>query len=63
MGDFRPALRVLLDQDAAGLSAANITRLVGVWQAEYEAFSLEDFEGCEHPLGAPVDVGLRESVD
>jgi putative transposase len=37
-GDFRPGLEALLGEDAAGLSAANISRLLGVWEEEYEAF-------------------------
>jgi putative transposase len=37
-GDFRPALEGLLGKDAAGLSAANITRLTAVWDEEYQAF-------------------------
>jgi putative transposase len=36
--DFRPALEGLLGKDAAGLSAANITRLTAEWEAEYQAF-------------------------
>jgi transposase-like protein len=37
-GDFREALPVLLGDDAAGLSASSITRLVSVWQEEYETW-------------------------
>jgi putative transposase len=37
-GDFRPALEGLLGKDAAGLSAANITRLTAVWDEEYQLF-------------------------
>lgn len=37
-GDFREALPVLLGEDAAGLSPSSITRLVSVWQQEYEAW-------------------------
>ena len=37
-GDFQEALKGLLGEDAAGLSPANITRLLGVWEAEYDAF-------------------------
>ncbi len=46
-GDFRPALKGLLGEDASGLSAANISRLIGVWEAEWEAWrgrSLEDVD-------------------
>jgi putative transposase len=37
-GDFREALPVLLGDDAAGLSPSAITRLVSIWQEEYETW-------------------------
>ena len=37
-GDFREALPVLLGEDAAGLSPSSITRLVSIWQDEYQAW-------------------------
>jgi len=37
-GDFGPALRDLLGEDAAGLSPSSIQRLTEAWQAEHEAF-------------------------
>jgi transposase-like protein len=37
-GDFEPALRDLLGEDASGLSAASISRLTKAWQAEHEQF-------------------------
>jgi len=37
-GDFRPALKALLGEDASGLSATSISRLTAQWEAEYEAF-------------------------
>ena len=37
-GDFEPALRDLLGEDASGLSPASITRLTKAWQAEHEQF-------------------------
>jgi transposase-like protein len=46
-GDFQPALKGLLGDEASGLSAANISRLIGVWEAEWEAWrgrSLEDVD-------------------
>ena len=63
-GDFAPALRVLLGEDAAGLSAANITRLVGVWEAEYEAFRTRDLSDVDYVYvwvdGIHVNVRLGE---
>ncbi len=37
-GDFEPALRDLLGEDASGLSAASISRLTKAWQAEHAQF-------------------------
>src|SRR5690242_20126860 len=37
-GDFAPALRDLLGEDASGLSPASITRLTKAWQAEHSQF-------------------------
>lgn len=37
-GDFGPALRDLLGEDASGLSASSIGRLTETWQVDYEAF-------------------------
>jgi putative transposase len=38
-GDFHEALAALLGPDAKGLSASVVTRLKGVWQDEYQAWS------------------------
>jgi len=37
-GDFGPALRELLGEDASGLSASSITRLTKAWEGDYRAF-------------------------
>jgi transposase-like protein len=37
-GDFQPALRDLLGEDASGLSASSISRLTEQWQADHAAF-------------------------
>jgi len=37
-GDFGPALRDLLGEDASGLSSSSIQRLTEAWQAEHQAF-------------------------
>jgi putative transposase len=47
-GDFREALPVLLGEDAAGLSATNISRLTAVWEQEYKAFRSQSFEGRDY---------------
>jgi putative transposase len=47
-GDFRPGLEALLGEDAAGLSAANISRLLGVWEEEYEAFRKRDLSQVDY---------------
>lgn len=63
-GDFAPALKVLLGENAAGLSAANITRLIGVWEAEYEAFRTRDLSEVDYVYvwvdGIHVNVRLGE---
>jgi putative transposase len=44
-GDFREALQALVGPQAVGLSATTITRLIGTWQEDYQAWSrrlLED---------------------
>ena len=38
-GDFGPALRDLLGEDASGLSSSSIQRLTEAWQAEHAAFA------------------------
>ena len=46
-GDFREALPVLLGEDAAGLSATNITRLTAAWDEEYQGFRRRDLSDCD----------------
>jgi transposase-like protein len=41
-GDFRPALQGLLGEDAAGLSATNISRLTAQWETEYQQHRQQD---------------------
>lgn len=43
--DFSEALAALLGPDAKGLSATTVTRLKGVWQEEYQAWSQRSLEG------------------
>jgi len=63
-GDFRPALEGLLGADAAGLSAASISRLLGAWEAEYEAFRKRDLSAVDYVYvwvdGIHVNVRLGE---
>jgi len=47
-GDFREALPVLLGEDASGLSASNITRLVEVWGEEYDGFRRRDLSDRDY---------------
>jgi transposase-like protein len=45
-GDFDEALKALLGEEAsAGLSPTTITRLLGGWQKDYEAFRKREFHG------------------
>jgi putative transposase len=41
-GDFQEALKALLGEEAAGLSPANISRLLSVWVDEYQRFRTRD---------------------
>lgn len=47
-GDFREALPVLLGEDATGLSASNITRLVEVWREEFDGFRCRDLSELDY---------------
>jgi putative transposase len=44
-GDFSEALQALVGPQAAGLSATTITRLMTVWQGEYQAWNRRSLEG------------------
>jgi putative transposase len=63
-GDFKEALPVLLGEAASGLSAANISRLLTVWEAEYEAFRTRDLSEVDYVYvwadGIHVNVRLGE---
>jgi transposase-like protein len=63
-GDFQEALKGLLGEDAAGLSAANISRLLGTWEADYEGFRTRDLSGVDYVYvwvdGIHVQVRLGE---
>ena len=47
-GDFSQALPTLLGDDAAGLSATNITRLTAVWEQEYQQFRRRSLEEVDY---------------
>ena len=63
-GDFREALPVLLGEDVAGLSAANVSRLLGVWEEEYAAFRTRDLSEVDYVYvwadGVHVNIRLGE---
>jgi putative transposase len=44
-GGFTEALTALLGEDAPGLSATTVTRLIGTWQRDYEAWNTRSLEG------------------
>src|SRR3954449_7135664 len=44
-GDFAEALQAILGPDAPGLSAATVTRLKAVWEAEHVAWSKRSLKG------------------
>jgi len=47
-GDFSEALEALLGPQAAGFSATTITRLLKVWQEEYEVWRKRSFKGKDY---------------
>jgi putative transposase len=63
-GDFGPALRDLLGEDASGLSASSIQRLTEVWQAEHEAFRKRELRFHQYAYwfvdGVHVSIRLGE---
>lgn len=63
-GDFEPALRELLGEEASGLSASSIGRLAEQWRAEHEAFRSRRLEFTRYAYlfvdGVHVSVRLGE---
>jgi putative transposase len=47
-GDFQEALKALLGEKAAGLSPANISRLLAVWVEEYQHFRTRDLSDRDY---------------
>ena len=47
-GDFLPALKGLLGEAVSGLSASNISRLIGVWEAEWSAWRVRSLEDVDY---------------
>ena len=47
-GDFSEALEALIGPEAAGFSATTITRLLKVWQDEYQAWRKRSLEGKDY---------------
>jgi transposase-like protein len=65
-GDFGPALRDLLGEDASGLSASSIQRLTEGWQAEHEEFAKRELRFHRYAYwfvdGVHVSVRLGEDA-
>ena len=63
-GDFREALPALLGEAASGLSPANISRQIGVWEAEIAAWRTRDLSDVDYVYvwadGIHVKVRLGE---
>ena len=63
-GDFREALPVLVGEEASGLSPTNITRQLGVWEAEVKAWRKRDLSEVDYVYvwadGVHVNVRLGE---
>ena len=64
-GDFGPALRDLLGEDASGLSSSSIQRLTEQWQAEHAAFGARElrFHRYAYLFADGVNVSVRLGED
>jgi putative transposase len=64
-GDFQPALRDLLGEDASGLSASSIQRLTEAWQTEHAAFGQRElrFHRYAYLFVDGVNVSVRLGED
>jgi putative transposase len=64
-GDFGPALRDLLGEDASGLSSSSIQRLTEQWQAEHAAFRARElrFHRYAYLFVDGVNVSVRPGED
>ncbi len=64
-GDFGPALRDLLGEDASGLSSSSIQRLTEQWQAEHAAFGTRElrFHRYAYLFVDGVNVSVRLGED
>jgi transposase-like protein len=64
-GDFAPALRDLLGEDASGLSPSSIQRLTETWQAEHAAFRTRElrFHRYAYLFVDGVNVAVRLGED
>jgi transposase-like protein len=64
-GDFGPALRDLLGEDASGLSSSSIQRLTETWQAEHAAFGTRElrFHRYAYLFVDGVNVAVRLGED
>ncbi len=63
-GDFREALAALLGDEAAGLSATNIARLINEWETEYRTFQKRSLADRDYVYvwvnGVPFNVRLED---
>jgi len=64
-GDFAPALRDLLGEDASGLSASSIQRLTEAWRREHVAFRRRrlDFVRYAYLFADGIHVSVRLGAD
>ena len=63
-GGFTEALQALLGEGAPGLSASTITRLIGTWQKDYEAWNTRSLKGKRYVYiwadGVHFNIRLQE---
>ena len=58
-GDFQPALRELLGEDASGLSPSSIQRLTETWREEHRAFKRRRLDFVRYAYCSPMGCTCR----
>jgi transposase-like protein len=64
-GDFRPALESLLGEEASGLSATSISRMLGLWEEEHTSFRRRSLADRDYVYvwGDGIHLGVRLGED
>jgi transposase-like protein len=62
-GDFAPALKELLGEEASGLSSTSIARMTNEWEAEYEQFKQRSLKAKDYVYVWADGVHFRVRLD